>query len=39
MIEVQPEDRVARVIDRVLLYAAMLSLTFGLATGLWGLLQ
>lgn len=39
MIDVQPEDRVARAIDRVLLGAAMLSLTFGLATGLWGLLQ
>ncbi|SEH52945.1 hypothetical protein SAMN02799625_03225 [Methylobacterium sp. UNC300MFChir4.1] len=39
MIDVQPEDRAARVIDRVLLCAAMLSLTFGLATGLWGLLQ
>ena len=39
MIDVQPEDRAARVIDRVLLCAAMLSLTFGLITGLWGLLQ
>jgi hypothetical protein len=39
MVEIQPEDRTARVIDRVLLGAAMLSLTFGLATGLWGLLQ
>lgn len=39
MIEFRPEDRMARVIDRVLLGAAMLSLTFGLATGLWGLLQ
>jgi len=39
MIEFQPEDRVARIIDRTLLCAAMVSLTFGLATGLWGLLQ
>lgn len=39
MIEFQPEDRVARIIDRVLIGAAMVSLTFGLATGLWGLLQ
>ncbi|SDA13466.1 hypothetical protein SAMN02799622_00988 [Methylobacterium sp. UNC378MF] len=39
MIDVQPEGRAARVIDRVLICAAMLSLTFGLATGLWGLLQ
>jgi hypothetical protein len=39
MIEFRPEDRTARVIDRILLGAAMLSLTFGLATGLWGLLQ
>jgi hypothetical protein len=39
MVEIQPEDRTARVIDRILLGAAMLSLTFGLATGLWGLLQ
>lgn len=39
MVEIQPEDRIARVIDRALLGAAMLSLTFGLVTGLWGLLQ
>lgn len=39
MVEIQPEDRTARMIDRVLLGAAMLSLTFGLATGLWSLLQ
>ena len=39
MIEFHPEDRVARIIDRVLIGAAMVSLTFGLATGLWGLLQ
>jgi hypothetical protein len=39
MIDNLSEDRTARVIDRVLLGAAMLSLTFGLATGLWGLLQ
>lgn len=39
MVEIQPGDRTARVIDRILLGAAMLSLTFGLATGLWGLLQ
>jgi hypothetical protein len=39
MIELQPDDPAARVIDRVLLCAAMLSLTFGVATGLWGLLQ
>lgn len=39
MIEFPPDDRAARVIDRVLIGAAMLSLTFGLATGLWGLLQ
>ena len=39
MIEFQPDDRAARMIDRVLLCAAMLSLTFGVATGLWGLLQ
>jgi hypothetical protein len=39
MIDVRPEDRVARLIDRTLLCAAMLSLTFGLVTGLWGLLQ
>lgn len=39
MIELQPDDRAARVIDRILLCAAMLSLTFGVATGLWGLLQ
>ena len=39
MIEFQPEDRAARLVDRVLLVAALLSLTFGLATGLWGLLQ
>jgi hypothetical protein len=39
MIDIRPEDRTARIIDRALLGAAMLSLTFGLATGLWGLLQ
>ena len=39
MIEFPPEDRAARLIDCVLLGAAMLSLAFGLATGLWGLLQ
>jgi hypothetical protein len=39
MIEFQPDDRAARMIDRVLLCAAMLSLTFGLGTGLWGLMQ
>ena len=39
MIEFPPEDRAARLIDRALLGAAMLSLTFGLGTGLWGLLQ
>ncbi len=39
MIDIQPEDRTTRVIDRALLCAAMLSLTFGLATGLWGLLS
>lgn len=37
--ESQPEERAARLIDRMLLGAAMLSLAFGLATGLWGLLQ
>ena len=39
MVEFQPEDRVARLIDRALIGAAMVSLLFGLATGLWGLLQ
>ena len=39
MIESHPEDRAARLIDRALVAAAMLSLTFGVATGLWGLLQ
>jgi hypothetical protein len=39
MVHSHPEDRVARVIDRALLGAAMLSLAFGLGTGLWGLLQ
>ena len=39
MIETQPDDRAARLIDRALMAAAMLSLTFGLTTGLWGLLQ
>ena len=38
MIESQPDDRAARLIDRALVAAAMLSLTFGVATGLWGLL-
>ncbi|WP_279601997.1 hypothetical protein [Methylobacterium sp. E-005] len=38
-LECQPDDRAARLVDRVLLCAAMLSLTFGLATGLWGLLH
>jgi hypothetical protein len=39
MVEFQQEDRVARRIDRALLGAALVSLTCGLATGLWGLLQ
>lgn len=39
MIVLQSEDRVARRIDRALLGAAMLSLTLGLAAGLWGVLQ
>ena len=39
MVELQSEDRVARRIDRALIGAALVSLTFGLATGLWGLLQ
>jgi hypothetical protein len=39
MIEYQPDDRTARLIDRALVAAAMLSLTFGLAAGAWGLLQ
>lgn len=38
-IEFRPHDRADRLIDRVLLCAAMLSLTFGVAAGLWGLLQ
>ncbi|GJE09244.1 hypothetical protein FOHLNKBM_0266 [Methylobacterium longum] len=38
MIERQPEDRAARLLDRALVAASMLSLTFGVATGLWGLL-
>ncbi|SFL46784.1 hypothetical protein SAMN05192568_1005111 [Methylobacterium pseudosasicola] len=39
MVEDQPKDRVVRRIDRALLGAALLSLAFGLATGLWGLIQ
>ncbi|CAM3187948.1 hypothetical protein JHFBIEKO_3882 [Methylobacterium mesophilicum] len=39
MIVLESEDRVARRIDRALLGAAMLSLTLGLAAGLWGVLQ
>lgn len=39
MIMLQSEARVARRIDRALLGAAMLALTFGLAAGLWGVLQ
>ncbi|WP_144426381.1 hypothetical protein [Methylobacterium sp. ARG-1] len=37
MVECQPEDRVARIIDRALLSAAALPLGCGLATGLLGL--
>ena len=37
MVEFQPEDRVARIIDRALLGAAALSLACGQATGLWRL--
>ncbi|CAA2160815.1 hypothetical protein MBRA_05970 [Methylobacterium brachiatum] len=37
MVEYQPEDRVARIIDRARLAAAVPSRACGLATGLWGL--
>ena len=36
MVECQPEDRVARIIDRARLAAAV-PRACGLATGLWGL--
>ena len=39
MTDFQQEDRTARTIDRLLLGAALLSLTFGVSTGLWSLLQ
>ncbi|MDF2601841.1 MAG: hypothetical protein K0Q54_4664 [Methylobacterium brachiatum] len=37
MVECQPEDRGARIIDRARLCAAASSRACGLATGLWGL--
>ena len=37
MVECQPDDRVARIIDGALLGAAAPSRACGLATGLWGL--